>query len=281
MKRYLTIGVLLLAECISFLGTTLQAENVEHESVLYVNYGGMWQQDQYLSPLLYSGMRVGVGNEWWQPFGQESRLGRNGKLTNWAHVGRIDLSFGWVYNQPHSNRIYALGLQGGWGGFYTWRFPKAGVQIWLGPYLDLDFMPRTILNNVNKPYSMDAAVQVEAMSGISYSFASHKTSYRLRYMVRANLIGVDFMPDYWQSYYELTEGIAGIVRCAGMWNHRYLNHELTLDMQFLHSTWRMGVRHEYLEYGQGDMWFSREQVSVVVGTCFRYKLKPNKRLTEW
>lgn len=41
MKRYLTIGVLLLAECISFLGTTLQAENVEHESVLYVNYGGM------------------------------------------------------------------------------------------------------------------------------------------------------------------------------------------------------------------------------------------------
>ena len=281
MRRWVAIGCLLLAGCTSFLGIPLQAENVEHENVLHVNYGGMWQQDQYLSPILYSGMRVGLGNEWWQPFRQESRLGRKGKLTNWAHTGRVDVSFGWVYNQPHSNGMYALGIQGGWGAFYTWQFQKAGVQIWLGPYLDLDFMPRTILSNVNKPYSMDAAVQMEAMGGVSYSFAARKTSYRLRYTVRANLIGVDFMPDYWQSYYELTEGIEGIVRCAGMWNHRYLNHELTLDMQFLHSTWRVGVRHEYLEYGQGDMWFSREQVSAVVGTCFRYTLKPNKRLTEW
>lgn len=281
MRRWLAIGCLLLAGCTSFLEMSLQAENVEHENVLHVNYGGMWQQDQYLSPLLYSGMRVGLGNEWWQPFRQESRLGRQGKLTNWAHTGRVDVSFGWVYNQPHSNGMYALGIQGGWGAFYTWQFPKAGVQIWLGPYLGLDFMPRTILSNVNKPYSMDAAVQMEAMGGVSYSFAARNTSYRLRYAVRANLIGVDFMPNYWQSYYELTEGIEGIVRCAGMWNHRYLNHELTLDMQFLHSTWRVGVRHEYLEYGQSDMWFSREQISAVVGTCFRYKLKPNKRLTEW
>lgn len=281
MKRWLAIGCLLLVGCISFCGIQLQAENVEHENILHVNYGGMWQQDQYLSPLLYSGMRVGLGNEWWQPFRQESRLGRKGKLTHWAHVGRVDVSFGWMYNQPHSNGIYALDIQGGWGAFYTWQFPKQGIQIWLGPYLDLDFAPRTILSNVNKPYSMDAAVQVEVMGGISYSFAAHKTSYRLGYMVRANLIGADFMPDYWQSYYELTEGIEGIVRCAGMWNHRYLNHELTLDMQFLHSTWRVGIRHEYLEYGQDDMWFSREQVSAVVGTCFRYRLKPNKRLTEW
>ena len=284
MRRRIAIILGLFVGCISFWGTTLQilqAENVEHENILHVNYGGMWQQDQYLSPLLYSGMRVGLGNEWWQPFRQESRLGRKGRLTNWVHTGRVDVSFGWLYNQPHSNGIYALGIQGGWGALYKWQFQQAGVQIWLGPYLDLDFMPRMILSNVNKPYSMDAAAQIEAMAGISYSFAGRKTSYRLRYTVRANVIGVDFMPDYWQSYYELTEGIDGIVRCAGMWNHRYLNHELTLDMQFLHSTWRVGVRHEYLEYGQSDMWFSREQISAVVGTCFRYKLKPNKRLTEW
>lgn len=272
MKRGLC--AILLLVCFAF---GVHAENVEHENVLHVNYDGMWQQDHYLSPLLYSGMRVGIGNEWWQPFRQESRLGRKGRLENWAHVGRIDLSFSWLYNQPKTNAIYSLGIQTGWGAYYRWRFEKAGVQICLGPYLDFDFAPRTILSNVNKPYSMDAAAQVEVMAGVSYSFSANKTSYRLRYLVRANLIGIDFMPDYWQSYYELIEGIAGIVRCAGMWNHRYLNHELTFDMQFLHSTWRLGIRHEYLEYGQDNMWFGREQVSVVVGTCFRYRLKPNER----
>ena len=141
-------------------------------------------------------------------------------------------------------------------------------------------MPRYIVNNVNKPYSMDIVAEIDAMAFVSYSFGGKKTSYRLRYLIRTNLIGVDFMPDYWQSYYEITEGIAGKIRCAGMWNHRYLNHELTLDMQFKHSTWRIGVRHEYLEYGEKSMWFSREQVSAVIGTCFRYRTKGNHRLTE-
>lgn len=37
-----------------------------HEDVLTLRFGGMWQQDQYLSPLLYDGMEVGISNEWWQ-----------------------------------------------------------------------------------------------------------------------------------------------------------------------------------------------------------------------
>jgi len=118
-----------------------------------------------------------------------------------------------------------------------------------------------------------------AHAGLRYVFKGKKTSYRLQYMLRANLIGVDFMPNYWESYYELTEGVKGDIRCAGMWNHRILQHELTLDMQFPHSTWRVGLVHEYDEYGQRNMMFSHEQVSAVVGTCFHYRIKPNKDYT--
>lgn len=269
-----------------------QAENVEHENILHVHYGGMWQQDQYLSPLLYSGMGVGIGNEWWQAFrvrkgannmdstlyiAHEAKIAKGG----WEHMGRVSLQVDWLLNTPKTNRIYALGVQGGWGAYYAWKWTETGLQVGIGPYVGFDFMPRYILSNVNKPYSMDVAAQVEAMGFVSYAFAGRKTSYRLRYLVRANLVGIDFMPDYWQSYYELSEGVVGKVRCAGMWNHRYLYHELTLDMQFRHSTWRVGVRHEYLEYGEQDMRFSREQVSAVIGTCFRYRTQGNKRLTNW
>lgn len=318
--------------------------NVEHEDILTIQGGGMWLQDQYLSPLLYDGVSVGITNEWWQAFhgkkreyknntsdrstlsydntsdtiflscgtisdrrtllcdtisdrstlGGKKRLSldageSNGKryIGCWEHVGKVGIQVSGLENEPQSNKIYAIGVNAGWGAYYTWKWKitsrKTNIsrfQIGVGPYVAGDFMPRYIVNNVNKPYSMDIAAEIDAMAFVSYSFGGKKTSYRLRYLIRTNLIGIDFMPDYWQSYYEITEGIAGKTRCAGMWNHRYLNHELTLDMQFKHSTWRIGVRHEYLEYGEKSMWFSREQVSAVIGTCFRYRTKGNHRLTE-
>lgn len=340
------------------ISITMQAENLEHEDILTIQGGGMWLQDQYLSPLQYDGVSVGITNEWWQAFRGKKRKTEMGvekikksdenieirdenikirdknienrdenikisdeNVTNkaanrpycgawnytgsWEHVGKVGVQVNVLQNTPQSNEIYAIGVNAGWGAYYSWKWSKKGKQIHtsgskcmttesnpittstyehgfevgIGPYLAGDFMPRYIMNNVNKPYSMDIAADIDAMAFVSYSFGGKNTSYRLRYLIRTNLIGIDFMPDYWQSYYEITEGIAGRTRCAGMWNHRYLNHELTLDMQFKHSTWRIGVRHEYLEYGEKSMWFSREQVSAVIGTCFRYRTKGNQRLT--
>ena len=255
------------------------AENVEHENILSVQYGGSWQQDQYLSPLLYTGMHVGIGNEWWQPFRQETHLGRTGRLNNWAHVGRFETRFAWTYTPVRSNVLYSLGVRGGWGAYYGWRLADNRVQIILGPYLDVDITGKLQGRYYNKPFNGDMAADVMAMTGVSWSFKGKKTSYRLRYLIRANLIGVDYMPDYWQSYYEMSKGVIGRVRCSGMWNHRSLRHELTLDLQFPHSTWRVGISHEYTEYGERKMMFSDEKVALVVGTCFRYRLRPNHDLT--
>ncbi|MCQ2342414.1 MAG: DUF3316 domain-containing protein [Paludibacteraceae bacterium] len=272
-KFILFVGCLLIS-CHLF------AENVEHEDILKVQYGGSWRQDQYLSPLLYKGMMVGLGNEWWQPFRQDTKLGKAGKLTNWQHVGQLNLEFDWTCNPTKTNLLYAVRVNAGWGAYYQWKLCNNNLRIILGPYLDLDPSLKYIVRNVNKPVSLDATVNLMAMAGISYVFHGKHSSYRLRYLIRANVIGMDYMPDYWQSYYEMEEKVLGNVRCAGMWNHRILRHELTLDMQFPHSTWRVGLQHEYNEFGQPHMMFSHEQVAVVVGTCFRYRLNPHKKLTD-
>lgn len=245
---------------------------VEHEDILRIHVGGLWLQDRYLSPLRYTGMQVGLGNEWWQPFSRH---------PDWAHVGQVDLRFAWIYSSAKNNLVYQLHLNGGWGAYYAWNWSQPRIQILLGPYLNLDFAPRMHAREVNKPYSMDAAADVCALAGVSFCFAKGKVDFRLRYLIRANLIGIDFMPDYWESYYEMTEGVSGRVRCSGMWNHRLLRHELTLDIRCPHSTWRLGIAHAYLEYGAGDMSFSREQVEAVVGTCFRYRVHPAKNLNIW
>lgn len=259
----------------------LHAENVEHEDILQIRYGGMWQQDQYLSPLLYDGMKVGLGNEWWQPYRKSTRLGQTGKLDNWQHLGCLDLQFAWTYNPAHSNTMYSFGGQCGWGTFYTWSFRNCGVQVLLGPYLGADCLIKYHVSNTNKPFSADVAIDMMAMGGVSYSFRGPHSSYRLRYIARVNLIGVDFLPDYWQSYYEMDSGVMdNTVRCSGMWNHIAIHHDLTLDLQFPHSTWRVGIGHEYLSYGS-DLMFSREQVYATIGTCFRYRVRPNHTFTEF
>jgi len=253
-------------------------EGLEHTNVLKVKVGWSYQLDTYLSPLAYPGMQIGIGNEWWQGFRQDTRLGKQGKLVNWAHVGRVDVHGFRNINSARSNMTYAVEASGGWGAFYCWRWFDSSLKVWLGPYLEGSFTARELASNVNKPVSFDISADVMAMSGISWSFYGKKTSYRLNYQIRTNLIGFDFLPDYWESYYELSEGVGGMPRCSGHWNHHSIKHELTMDFQFVHSTWRLGVEHDYLNYGTENMHFIRNQVNLVVGCIWNYRIKANSRL---
>lgn len=247
---------------------------VEHENILNIRYGGIWLQDQYLTPLLYSGQQVELNNEWWQEFRCDS-------TNHWQHIGKMGINFSWLYNNIYTNLIYSLDLHGGWGTCYNWNFTDYGLRVKMGPYLNLDLMGKMHGSSVNKPYSMDLSMNLCANGGVEWAFRAKKTSYRLRYMACINILGFDYLPDYWQSYYEMGEGVLGNFRCAGIWNHRHLQHALTFDMQLKRSTWRVGIAHEYLEYGVIGMMFSREMVSAILGCIWQYRIKGAKDLRVW
>jgi len=268
----LLFGLLCLTSVVS------AEDSIVHTNVLKLKFGGCYQMDTYLSPFAYTGLQGGLCNGWWQPFRQDTRLGRTGRLANWAHVGRVDIRLGRQTSAARSNRISGFAIEGGWGAFYRWRWIDNRLQLLAGPYLEAGLGVRNIASNVNKPYSFDLSAEVMAMAGLSWSFYGTKTSYRLHYLVRTNLIGFDYMPDYWQSYYEITEGVPGMARCSGHWNHHTLKHELALDFQFPHSTWRLGAEHEYVRYGTADLHFVRNQISLVVGCIWNYHIKANTRL---
>lgn len=248
------------------------SRSVEHTNVLKVKYGGTYQLDTYLSPLAYRGWQLGISNEWWQPFRQDTRL------SNWAHVGRLDVNGFRTMNAARSNSIAGVDLSGGWGAFYCWQWMDKRLKVIIGPYLEAGLTARYINTNVNKPVSLDLAADVMAMSGLSWSFYGRTTSYRLHYQIRTNLIGFDYMPHYWQSYYELTEGVPGQMRCSGHWNHHTVKHELGIDMQFVHSTWRVGVGHDYNNYYTENTQFIRSTVNLIVGCIWNYHIQAGKRL---
>ena len=271
--------VILLMIC--YVGAYAQETMYEgrlHEDILSLRWGGMWQYDQYLSPLRYDGQFIAVQNEWWTSF--DLRKARNEELRlqnsecDWSHVGKVKIQGARLYNDAYTNMIYALGAQGGWGAHYDFSRMMGvdGLHLFIGPYLDVDLLGKELINNVNKPYSIDLCMDVKAHAGLSYSFSGKRTSYRVRYTAMTSLMGAQFVPEYGQSYYEVSEGIiGGAIGFSSVHNHLTIRQELTMDFQFPHSAWRLGVEHEYIRHHMNNLDFQREQVSLVVGCVFNYK----------
>ena len=213
-----------------------------------------------------------------QPFRQDTKLGKAGKLVNWEHVGRADIGMARYISSAGSNMFWGFQIECGWGAYYRWKWIEDRLQVFAGPYLEGCFAARYHANNVNKPLSFDVAIDAMAMGGLSWSFYGKKTSYRLQYTVRTNLIGFDYLPEYGESYYEITEGVPAVARCSGHWNHHTVEHDLSLDLQFPHTTWRIGAEHYFVYYNTKYMHFMRNQICLVVGCCWKYKTRANARL---
>lgn len=240
----------------------------ETENVLKLKYGWNQTLDPYMSPLRYEGEQIGLGNEWW-----------NELRGNWNHVGQFDIVGQRAYSSARSNRFYGIGIHGGWGAHYGWTFgeetpgTKGQMNLFVGPYLDIDIMARQHASEVNKPYSADVAIDAMAMAGISGTWRVKNVGMRLRYIARTNLIGTQFQPEYWQSYYEIYEnGLNGTILASGPWNRNRIWHELTFDISGNRSTWRIGAEHEFLRYGNKNTVWTRNQVSLVIGCIWKYKI---------
>ncbi len=245
---------------------SFSAYAVEHEDILSLRFGGLWQTDEYLSPLLYNDFLYGISNQWNQSFRRDSA---------WSHSAVLSAQYARLYPARKTNYMDAIGLQAGWGAHYHFAslMKVKGLDLILGPYLLFDLMAREHANNVNKPYSMDLSLDLMAQTALSYTLHAKRTAYRLQYEVGISALGLMFVPEYGQSYYEITEGVVRhTASCSSFHNRLLLQQQLSLDMQFRRSTWRIGVRHEYLQYHANNLSFSREQVALVVGTIFHYHL---------
>ena len=252
------------------------------ENILKIKYGFNNTLDPYLSPLQYSGQEIGIGNEWWGEIKVKKLNGGNAlraEEQGWLSVGRLDLCGQRAYSAAKSNLFYAFGVQGSWAGIWQYQLSNPtlqsakihGIDFLVGPELAIDFRARQHAGNINKPYSFDLGIDVNAAAGVALRFGGKKTAYRLRYMIRTNLIGTDWTPEYWQSMYEASTGQwKQNVRCSGPWNRNVVRQELSMDFQFIRSTWRLGAEHEWMTTRTGTMDWIRHEVRLVVGCAWKY-----------
>ncbi len=268
MKRTAVALIFVFGACGAWAQDTLRLHTVEN--VLTVGIGTTFATDEYLSVLPYSGVSFNLDNEWWQTFRRHSA---------WTHVGEVRLAGGLLGNAPGSNTMVGFGVRGGWGAHYNYT-PLPRLTILAGAVADVDYYGRVLVKSVNKPYSMDLAMALNLSAGVGYTFDAKRSAYRLRYMVRTPFVGCMFAPEMGQSYYEMASSLDGTAHFASFHNRLSLLHELTLDMRFGRSTWRIGVVHDFLRVSVNHLMFSREQVRFVIGTVFDKCVFGGKRRPE-
>ena len=256
--------------------TPFAENNILHENILQLSGGWSKTHDMYLSPLVYTGFQHNLSNEWWQ------MLRKN---DNFGHVGRVEVTYGKQRNNAHSSDAYLssnglqyLSVEGGWG-FFS-KHSSQYLQLMVGPYIGANINVKQIYSSYNKPVSADVAADLSLMFSIGTTLQAKKTSYRLRYLAYLNVIGAQFLPDFWQSYYELEKDWAKHIRFSYIGARINLRHEISLDMQLPHTTWRVAVRHEYIDYGTNDMRIKNENISIVLGALFNYKIDGKLRFTK-
>ena len=291
MKHYLTLIILLLT-CVGMraqeaVSVASEASSVgddiaaQRSDVFTVYYGGEWLWDSYLSPLLYDGWTAGLGNEWWTDFRHQSA-----RQVRWRHVGSLLVSGGYTTQAQGMNTIGFFDIEAGWGAHPVWRLntgqtkgiESRHIELYGGAYLGAGVMMQRLLQHDAKTYSFDIGADLSLKAGMGYAFRCKKTAYRLVYEAEMNVLGAMWLPDYWESYYEISEkvNLDGSVVCAHWGNRQHLKQLVALDFEFKHSSWRLGVRHEYLHYGDEKRYFARQQLSLAVGCIFDYKLTKSR-----
>ncbi len=178
--------------------------------------------DTYLSPQEYTGVDFRISRE-------------SIRMTNWMN-GRISLQsffqadLGYTHNKVDNNNAFS-GLAN-WNYGLHYHFPvTSNFKLLAGGLADINGGFVYNLRNGNNPAQARAYVNLDASGMAIWNLRIKSCPLTLRYQINLPLIGVMFMPNYGQSYYEIfTLGHwNGVINFTSLHNQPSLRQMLTVD----------------------------------------------------
>lgn len=214
--------------------------------------------DNYLSPLPYSGIGLKLNTE--------SRKFYKPESDKLSYTIRGELKLGSTLNPAQTASILYLGFDLGYGTHYHFR-PAKNLQILAGGVWDIDLGFKGNLRNVNNPFSLDLATNINLSAVVIYDIQAKKRIIRLQGALESPLIGCMFVPEKGVSYYEIF-----MLRASGHYAHfSFLHNKLGLrqsysvEIPFNNAKWRFGISSEILKYSANSLIFKRQDITLFVG----------------
>lgn len=240
---------------------TVNSYALVHQDELSVIVGTLQQRDSYLSPLWYEGLVLGLHNTWSQDFK---------KRPHWWHQGYMGLDIAMLQNHFHTNMMMNLLLDVGWKAYYR-AVNVGGFELGVGPAVGLQLSGRLHVKNVNKPVSVDGGFDGNAVVHLRYSLPRPKCHFGIRYEAQLNLLGCDYLPDYWQLPDE--KSIGQNIRFTHLGNRRNFVEQAFVDFLWRSAGVSAGVRHEYNHTLGKGLVMERSLVAFVITVTFNYEHK--------
>lgn len=253
-----------LATCLLLFTCVLNGQNKAQRAAERVATLGMERSyfyDSYLSESSYSAPGLVL------EYGSEREAGINHRFLTHAAYTKTPSDF----NLIQMALIHRA----------AWIFPRiqtTSVRVGLGPSLQTQLGGRYTTQNRNNPGSLDALIQLGIQLKGQYRFTLHSLPIRISYTGEAYLLGLQFAPEYQQSYYELFS--LGQYKQAfhgtSLHNQRLWNHQLSVDIPIGNKQTRLRISY-CNEFRKSDIHHIRvHQIhdGIRLGIVFKKSPKP-------
>lgn len=191
--------------------------------------------DTYLSPQAYKGMDFRLSRE----SVRMTRIGGGGKV--WQQLF-FQTDLGYTHNRVDNNNT--LSLLANWNYGLHRRFPLThNFRLTVGGVADLNGGFVYNMRNGNNPAQARAYANLDASGGFLWDLRLARHPLNLRYQLNVPLLGVMFMPEYGQSYYE----IFSLGHAGGVVNFTSLHNQPALR-QFISADYPVGKLKMRLAY---------------------------------
>lgn len=218
-------------------------------------------QDSYLSQLPYSGLGYKYEEISERPFSLSDR-----NISIWQ---RENLNMGLALN-PSYNAIAYLGSVQYAFGINRNAMLLEELPVFAGLFADMQVGMKYMPRNVNNPFSLDASVNLNLRVGTSHQFQLWKRDFQFHWEMETPLTGLMFLPDYNQTYYELSESTNWSKNFvfSSFHNKRGLAGKIMLDIPLKNAVLSLGLSEREMFWKGNGLTFYSSEFTFMGGLSF-------------
>ncbi len=275
--------------CLLLIASQAMAQKLIERNLM-VGISGIDQLETYLSPEKYHGTELRfisqVTRETPLDASQLTQKAPNGIDTErWSRQITHDAHIGTAHNRADNANF----LSGFYHFTYTWLYQlvdrKVGNGVFnlkVGPAADAMIGGIYSTRNGNNPAQLHLGANAAAALTAQYTFKDSDTRYgwrrclpvRISYEALIPILGVQFSPNYGQSYYEIFSrgNYDHNVVCATLVNAPTLRHIFSLDFKIGSGALRLGYIGNWKQSKFNDLKFHDWTNGIVIGYTKRFSI---------
>ena len=227
--------------------------------------------DPYLSPLMYDGNGLTINRN-------THRYLLNNR-TDFSSYTSFSADLGMAYNPPVTAMIFYIGANAGYGIHY--HFPKVhGFQFLLGGIWDIDFVGKMSTRNVNNPFNLDLATNLNASAIARTQVMVFRQLLKFELQVQSPFIGAMFVPQLGATYYEMFSipgNLSNAFHFTSPHNKYGYKANFAMAVPLNRTVWRLGLHAENLKHFANESLYIRKNYAVTIGLTHDFYIFAGKK----